>query len=202
MILKFFNNEKKLCLVFTQLLSPTALEVLNFMCANKAEDLIIKLAGIFAGEIDPLFYVKAPIRKWYFSKILGQVGRKTRINAHLLISQPEKVTVGDNTFIGDNVRIYATEKVVIGRNVLIAAEVILITTNHRYAEMDRPINMQGFEDLPITIRDNVWIGYRAIILPGVTIGTGAVIAAGAVVTKDVPEYSVAGGIPAKVIRNR
>lgn len=65
-----------------------------------------------------------------------------------------------------------------------------------------PMAMQGLENLPVTVGDDVWIGSRVMILPGVKIGKGSIIGAGAVVTKDIPEYSIVGGVPAKLIRSR
>ena len=79
----------------------------------------------------------------------------------------------------------------------------IITVNHNTERIDIPMREQG--SLPpqkVTICDDVWIGARVIILPGVTIGKGSIIAAGAVVTKNVPEYAVVGGVPAKVIKYR
>ena len=82
-------------------------------------------------------------------------------------------------------------------------EVVLIGQNHRFNRTDIPMIAEGDICLPpIEVGDDVWIGYRAMIMPGVKIGNGAVIAAGAVVTKDVPNYAIVGGVPAKVIRMR
>ena len=75
--------------------------------------------------------------------------------------------------------------------------------NHAFDRTDIPMNQQGFTpEKPIVIEDDVWIGARVIILPGVHIGTGAVVGAGAVVTKDVPDYAVVGGNPARILKMR
>ena len=93
--------------------------------------------------------------------------------------------------------------VMIGKDVMMASEVIILTANHTFDRLDIPMRLQGARDVkPVRIGDDVWIGMRSIILPGVQIGRGAVIGAGAVVTKDVPEYAVVGGNPAKVIKFR
>lgn len=93
--------------------------------------------------------------------------------------------------------------VTIGKNVMMGPNVAIITENHRFDRMDVPIREQGYYDRkPVVINDDVWIGMRVIILPGVTVGKGAILAAGAVVTKDVPEYAIVGGNPAKVIKYR
>jgi maltose O-acetyltransferase len=85
----------------------------------------------------------------------------------------------------------------IGANVSVSPQVMLITSEHGVNDPDF-----GVEDNPIVIEDYAWIGSRATVLPGVTIGEGAVVAAGAVVTKDVPPYTVVGGVPAKKISER
>lgn len=84
-----------------------------------------------------------------------------------------------------------------GRNVSISPEVTLITSEHRVNDPDF-----GIEDKPIVLEDYAWLGSRAIVLPGVTVGEGAVAAAGAVVTKDVPAHTIVGGVPAKPIGER
>lgn len=90
----------------------------------------------------------------------------------------------------------------IGDNVMMGPEVTILTHTHRIDRTDIPMGQQGSMVSEVVIGDDVWIGMRAIILPGVRIGSGAVIGAGAVVTKDVPDYAVVGGVPARVIRYR
>lgn len=91
----------------------------------------------------------------------------------------------------------------IGDNVMMARECIINPNNHKVDDTSVPMNQQGFEPVrPVIIEDDVWIGSRAIILPGVHVFKGSIIAAGAVVTHDVPPFSIVGGVPAKVIRYR
>ena len=90
----------------------------------------------------------------------------------------------------------------IGNNVRIAPNVMIISANHVFDNPDIPICQQGMDVKPITIEDDVWVAGRVNIMAGVTIGKGSVIGAGSVVTKDVPPYSVAVGVPAKVIKSR
>ncbi len=90
----------------------------------------------------------------------------------------------------------------IGSNVRIASHVMLVGANHIFKDRDKPICTQSVERKSIVIEDDVWIAGRVNIMCGVTIGKGSVIAAGAVVTKDVPPYSVVGGVPAKIIKER
>ena len=86
---------------------------------------------------------------------------------------------------------------------MMGTDVTVITRNHRFDRIDIPMMRQGFEEeKPVYIGDDVWIGDRVIILPGVHVGNGCVIAAGSVVTKDVAPYTVVGGVPAHFIKER
>lgn len=90
----------------------------------------------------------------------------------------------------------------VGRHVRIAAHAVLIPANHVFDDVDRPIALQGETREGIVIEDDVWIGAHATVLDGCRVGRGAVVAAGAVVTKDVPPYTVVAGCPARAIRER
>lgn len=90
----------------------------------------------------------------------------------------------------------------IGNNVIIGPHVCINTSNHNFTNSELPIRLQGWTNDAVNIEDDVWIGANAVILPGVTIGKGAVIGAASVVTKSIPAYSVAVGNPAHVIRER
>lgn len=125
-------------------------------------------------------------------------GSNVDIGRHVRLSS--KIKLGDNSGIGDNCYIQGT--VHIGSNVMMAPNVAIIAANHVCDRTDIPMNAQGSVERMITIGDDVWIGYGAIILGGVTIGNGSVVAAGAVVTTDVQPYTVVGGIPAQRIKCR
>lgn len=126
-----------------------------------------------------------------------------KIKTNCNLGSLNMITIGDNVQIGNNVTILAlTKDIVIGNDVLIAPYVSIIGTNHTISDPDKLIRLQGMTSAQITIQDDVWIGTKAIILPGVTIGKGSVVGAGAVVTKDVPPYAVVGGVPARVIKMR
>lgn len=107
------------------------------------------------------------------------------------------ILIGQNTAINRNVIIDWRDDVYIGSNVNISAEAAIYTGGHK-------INSADFEyySAPVRIEDRVWIGTRAMIMPGVTIGEGAVILPGAVITQSIPSYSIAGGVPGKVIGTR
>lgn len=116
--------------------------------------------------------------------------------------------LGDSLIIGDDVGISANAffsvrgKVSIGSSTIFGPGVKLFSENHIFTDRDTPIYLQGADKKGITIGEDCWIGADAIILDGVTIGKGSIVASGAVVNKDVPEYSIVGGVPAKIIGNR
>lgn len=85
---------------------------------------------------------------------------------------------------------------------MMGPDVVILTHTHNIERADIPMRFQGFRVAKVTIGNDVWIGMRSIIMPGVKIGNGVVIGAGAVVTKDIPDYAVVGGVPAKIIRFR
>lgn len=112
-----------------------------------------------------------------------------------------RTEIGNNSGIGENAHLYG--KVIIGDNVMMAPDVVIYVRNHVSKRTDIPMCEQGStEEKPVTIGNDVWIGGRVIILPGVTIGDGAILGAGSVVTKDVAAYDIVVGNPARVIKNR
>ncbi len=115
----------------------------------------------------------------------------------------KNIKIQGDSFIGKHTRIIAyNEKINIGRNVLIAANSTLITRSHVHTDLANPIRCQGYINKPIYIEDNVWIGTNCIILAGVRIGEGSIVAANSVVNKDVEPYTIVGGSPAKFIKKR
>ncbi len=131
-----------------------------------------------------------------------RLGHRTNLYHHVLIQGSGELSIGDRTFIGSYSVIGCNEKISIGKNVMIAQSVSIRDTDHRFDDLETPMIDQGFVSSPIVIHDNVWIGHGAVITRGVTIGSGSIIAANAVVTKDVPENAIVGGVPAKLIRYR
>ena len=139
------------------------------------------------------------IRRAVTAGFLDHVGKNVTIERNAVLGN--QISIGDDSGIGEMARI--SDGTTIGNNVMMGPEVMIYTRNHRFDRLDIPMNKQGNSELkPVTIGDDVWLGARAIILGGVTIGNGAIVGAGAVVTKDVPEYAIIGGNPAKVIRYR
>lgn len=110
--------------------------------------------------------------------------------------------VGDNTWIGQNCYFHSAGGIHIGKNVGIAPAVKILTSNHREEGREKPILFSEINFGQVIVEDDADIGIGSIILPGVKIGRGVQIGAGAVVTKSVPDYAVAAGVPAEVIRFR
>jgi acetyltransferase-like isoleucine patch superfamily enzyme len=114
----------------------------------------------------------------------------------------EGLMVGDRSNIGAYCYVGCSGLITIGNDVMISPRVSLYAENHNCADVDRPMREQGITRQPIVIEDDCWIASGSIILAGVTVGRGSVVAAGSVVTRDVPPYSVVAGVPATVLRSR
>ena len=139
------------------------------------------------------------IRGWIARHLILKAGKDINIDRKACFDTD--ITLGDHSGIGANSRIQ--KGVRIGANVMMGPECYIYTVNHRIDRTDIPMIQQGFTEIaPVVIEDDVWIGARVTILRGVHVGQGAVIGAGAVVTKDVPAWAIVGGNPAKVIGMR
>lgn len=127
----------------------------------------------------------------------AKVGANCRVPGCTDIWYPSRMTMGRNVWIDVSVKVYCVDSVKIGNNVIISDSAYLCTAQHDI--VDREFKLIT---APIVIGDSAWIAARAIILPGVTIGEGAVVAAGAVVTRDVPPWTVVAGSPARIVKKR
>lgn len=115
----------------------------------------------------------------------------------------ENIRIGKNTYInGGELKAGKDSHITIGDNCLISYDVVIRTDSHIISSLETPIIEQGNFEKDIVIGDDVWIGYRCIIMPGITIGSHVIVGAGAVVTKNVPDNAVVGGVPAKIIKFR
>jgi len=114
------------------------------------------------------------------------------------------IKIGDYVAFNSNVMVNADIRgeIIIEKNVIIGPNVVVRSSNHKYDNIEVPIRGQGHNAGKIIIRENSWIGSNAVILPDVIIGKGAIVGAGAVVTKDVPDFEIVGGVPAKKIGSR
>jgi len=134
----------------------------------------------------------------FFYRISGmKIGKNSYIHMWARFFNPAGVEIGEGTVIGDHVFLDGRAKLMIGNNVDIASHVLIYNSEH-------DVNSEGFDPIeePVEIADYVFIGPRAIILPGVKIGKGAVVAAGAIVTSNVKPFEIVGGVPAKPIGER
>ena len=164
----------------------------------------------------PRWYIRmlAPFyqRRGYGSKIYSSVrmdtppyhnfslGKRSVIESFSCINNAVgDVIIGDYTRIGIHNTIIGP--VTIGNHVNLAQGVVVTALNHNFKDTSLGIDEQGVSTQPVIIHDDVWIGANAVILPGVTIGKHVVVAAGAVVTKDVPDNCLVGGVPAKILKD-
>ena len=131
------------------------------------------------------------------------VGSYSSLMASTVVREPGKgIVIGDNTAVGIRNTIWGQGGVVIGNDCLLGPDVFIVSENHTFDSRSAPIlNQPGSRDA-VVIGDDCWLGAGVKIMPGVTIGDGAVIGAGAVVTKSVPAYSIAAGVPARVMGTR
>ena len=172
--------------------------------------IILKLRSLFSA------------RKFAFFGKYSLIGKMCKFNDSHLISigsgvtisdfawlnasdalKKERVTlsIGDKSYLGSHIQINAFGNVKIGENVLIADRVFISDADHKYKNKDMPIKDQGDEYKgAVNIKDGCWLGINSVIMPGVTIGKNAIVTANSVVLKDVDDYSIVGGNPAKVIK--
>lgn len=142
-----------------------------------------------------------PLRAWCCRRMFQRCGRGVNVESGAIVGLGDQVIVGDRSELGVN--FYCTGPITVGSDVVIGPDVLCIVLNHRFDRVDIPMRELGWTAPErITIGDDVWIGARVILLPGVTIGNQAVIRPGSVVTKDVPARAVVGGNPARVLEQR
>ncbi len=140
------------------------------------------------------------IRRFLCRQIFKKSGKNINIEHGAFFASGRDIEIGDNSGLGLNCRVTGPLK--IGNDVMMGPDVMIFTQNHRNDRLDIPMRLQTDPKKPVVIEDDVWIAARVTILPGVTVHKGSILGAGAVVTKDVPEYAIAGGNPARVIRYR
>jgi maltose O-acetyltransferase len=142
------------------------------------------------------------IRRVFFKKYSKKFGAGSIVMPGVTVANLGNLSVGDNSGLGLNACINSIDKVSIGDRVLMGPEVMIFTADHKWCDDEKTYYGKGEITAPVSIEDDVWIGARVIILKGVTIGKGATVAAGSVVTKDVSPYDIVGGVPAKYIKNK
>ena len=132
--------------------------------------------------------------------VLGRwvhIGDGTKLRAH-----DGTLRIGDKVVFGSDTRVNCQLDIEIGATTLVADWVYIADFDHRFEDLDRPIKDQGIAKAPVRIGPDVWLGTKCTVTRGVSIGRGSVVAAHAVVTRDVPPYQVVAGVPARVLRDR
>ncbi|MFT4679728.1 MAG: acetyltransferase-like isoleucine patch superfamily enzyme [Litorivivens sp.] len=181
-------------------LTPTAEKI----SSGIVKKIVFLLYYMFINKLPNSRYWKGfnSFRSWYACSVMGIMKRDshTFLEEHVYVAGPGKVSIGKGCQVNENVFIQAAT---IGDHVMIAPGCVLLSKNHEHSRTDIPMSLQGeTEDEPVTLENDVWLGRNVLIMPGVCVGEGSIIAAGAVVTKNVEPYSIVGGIPAKVIKKR
>lgn len=139
------------------------------------------------------------IRSFIVRGFASSAGCKIDIQKNATLSP--SLVIGNHSGIGANAII--GRGTIIGDNVMMGPDCYIYTRNHEFSRTDIPMNQQGMRDFePVIIGNDVWIGARVTILPGVKIGNGCIIGAGSVVTKDIPDYAIGGGNPARILKFR
>lgn len=142
------------------------------------------------------------IRSLFYEKSLKQCSDNIYVLPNVTMCYPYNISIGNTVFINRGVYITARDSVSIGDNCMIGPYTVINSGDHIYSDRTIPIRDQGHKTASIVICDNVWIGANVTIKHGVTIGKGAIIGAGAIVTHSIPEYAIAVGCPARVVRYR
>lgn len=139
------------------------------------------------------------IRARVMRRFFASMGEDTVIQAGMRVTNPEKIAIGSHCNFARGVFITGGGGVTIGDWVGFGPDVKVWSVNHRFDDPDRPWLLQGWEMKPVVIEDDVWLGANVFLMPGVTIGKGAIVSACAVVGKSVPAYSLVAGNPARVV---
>ncbi len=143
--------------------------------------------------------LRAHVYQAVMTKSLKHLGANTKIDYRTEILSPQNASIGNRVYIGKNCTLVCDGELSIGDDCMIAAGCRVTTKNHN-AIRGHSYSDLGYTLKKVAIGNNVWIGYNVVILPGVDIGDGAIVAAGSVVTKAVPAFEVWGGVPAHFIR--
>jgi len=162
---------------------------------NRVKNIFLEF-GVFLLHL--VGYIPSHCFRRFLYRLAGiKIGKGSVIHTKARFYDPRNIIIDKDTIVGEGAVLDGRARLIIGSHVDIASEVMIYNSQH-------DIENENFTavDKPVVIEDYVFIGPRAIILPGVTIGKGAIVAAGAVVTKDVPPYAIVGGVPAKIIGER
>jgi acetyltransferase-like isoleucine patch superfamily enzyme len=187
-LLRFMRSKRMLTPKYLRLIVRLARKKLRFRGKLRLDGLAFIGPGV---TIEAGKHGRVELGRWSW------VGHGCKLRCH-----EGEISVGAKTVMGQECTISAYKHVSIGRECVVADRVMLIDFDHGMVEVDRPIRLQGIYKRDVRVGNNVWIGYGACVLRGVTVGDNAVIGTSAVVTKDVPPNAVVAGVPARIIRMR
>jgi len=187
-LLRFMRAHRMLTLGYARLLARYALLKLRYRGRLQTDGLCFVCPGV---KLELGRHATLRIGRWAW------IGHGCKIRVH-----EGEVSIGAKTVIGQECTISAYQHVSIGRECIIADRVMLIDFDHGVTEVERPIRLQGIYKRDVRVGHNVWIGYGACILRGVSVGENSVIGTSSVVTGDVPDNAVVAGAPARVLRMR
>lgn len=174
-------------------------------------NLLVVLYRLFPRKIREHFFVKlrkkagkiAMVKRYALVKTLTKsCGENVAVFTDVYLQNMQELELGNNVSIQPMTYIEAAGGIKIGNDISIAEGASIFSVNHRFDDLNVPIKDQGIASLPVVIKDNVWIGSKATILGGVTVESGTIVAAGAVVTRDTLRNSTVAGVPAKIIKQR
>lgn len=141
------------------------------------------------------------LRALFASPLFQQAGRGINIEHGASFGRGHQIKIGDRSGLGINCRLHGP--ITLGRDVMMGPEVLIYARDHKFSDTGVPMIDQGFSEArEVVIEDDVWIGARAVILSGVRIGTGSIVAAQTVVTKNVEPFSIVAGNPGRIVRKR
>ena len=149
----------------------------------------------------PGWHIGYALRRLLVKGIFEHCGNNIIVKLNAYFGTGEHVRIGDDSQIGHNAKI--SSDTILGNDVLMGPDVIIWSVAHEFSRLDIPIRLQGStHPMPVIIGNDVWLGQRCIIMPGVRMGDHAIVGAASVVTKEVPDYAKVAGVPAKIIRYR
>jgi len=166
---------------------------------------------LFFPKIGPDMYLThwllffKPLRLWFQKRKMLHIGTGSELRPYCVIDGTDNVFIGNNVIVPEHTRLItdpsdSSSKITIEDGVLFAPNVSIYATTHTYTNTSTPIKEQPLKNKSTTIKSGAWLGVNVVILPGVTIGKNSVIGANSVVTKDIPDFCIALGAPAKVIK--
>ena len=179
-------------------------EFLGFFGRNGGWIILQHLIELYLGAV--LRWLPGPegliLRGWLYRALFARAGDKLMVYPHVYMIFTPRITAGRRLVINVGTYIDGRGGIDFGDNVMIGPHCVLASVEHGYGATDVPMCDQPLTYRPITIGSDVWLGGHVCVRSGVTIGDGCIVAAGSVVTKDLPAYSIAGGVPAAVLASR